>query len=172
MIQVHCTALDGRWQRTAPHRDRTLKVCKGRKKLLMAPAQAPLGRRVAPDWPARGSRNRRGRDAHQACTNTHWSVWLVRRVLSTGPGPGPRTRLRIATVSLHGRRSRLLARGGRCGSSFMYLRLHGAPPDVQRLFDEPAPTHGPRNRFCFFDNTRQNHAPRDARQLVRIAGAG
>ena len=81
-------------------------------------------------------------------------------------------------------------------ADFMYLRLHGAqqlyaseytaaqlavwaerirawagggmPPDVQCLSDVPAPSQGPRNVFCFFDNTGENHAPRDALELARL----
>lgn len=80
-------------------------------------------------------------------------------------------------------------------ADFMYLRLHGAlqlyasgytasqlaawaerirawaagsaPQDVRRLSDVPPPSHGPRNVFCFFDNTGESHAPRDALALVR-----
>ena len=80
-------------------------------------------------------------------------------------------------------------------ADFMYLRLHGAqqlyasgytasqlaawaerirawaagsaPQDVRRLSDVPPPSHGPRNVFCFFDNTGESHAPRDALALAR-----
>ena len=81
-------------------------------------------------------------------------------------------------------------------ADFVYVRLHGAqqlyasgytdaqlatwaerirawavgsaPADMARLSNEPAaPAPAAHNVFCFFDNTGQSHAPRDALTLAR-----
>jgi len=85
-------------------------------------------------------------------------------------------------------------------ADFLYLRLHGAtrlyqsgygeaqirqwaarvrawahggePGDVERLSDAAPPTQGPRDVFCFFDNTEKIHAPQNALWLARELGLG